>query len=147
MDLPFELRKYHKTFMKTKWKSRGVIFDGLFDEIYDIYIHCSECDKCKKKFKNSKDRQLDHDHLIIDEFNVRAILCNNCNSKNFQVSKSTNTGQDYIFKIKRKGYKQGFCYRIQREWNCKYVLETHRKTLEEAIECRDKFIAENPQYF
>ena len=46
--LPFELYKYHKTNSRWVWEKRGIIFDGLFEEIYDIYIHCSECDKCKQ---------------------------------------------------------------------------------------------------
>ena len=44
--LPFELSSYHKTDMKAKWKKSGIIFVGLFEEIYDIYIHCDKCDHC-----------------------------------------------------------------------------------------------------
>jgi len=145
MTLPFELRKRHKYFSKKNWEKRGIIFVGLFEEIYDRYIHCSECDKCKNKFKNSLDRKLDHDHLITDDFNVRNVLCSNCNAKNVQICHS-NTGELYICKRKDKEYKQGFCFIIQKYWNGKKVLSTKRTTLEEAIELRNKFVDDNPQY-
>mgnify|MGYP003657260972 CR=1 FL=1 len=132
-ELPFELYKRHKFYSLKTWRKRGVIFMGLEDQIYDIYIHSSECDRCKKKFKDSRDRKLDHDHLITDDFNVRGILCQNCNTINRQVVLS-NTGELYISKI-----------RIKRDG--KKVLDTKRKTLEEAIELRDNFIKENPKYF
>ena len=146
MTLPFELYKDHKAKKKYEWKIRGIIFVGLFDEIYDIYIHSSHCDKCKNKFKNSFDRKLDHCHLITDDFNIRGVLCHSCNSKNPQIW-DNNTGEECIFKIKHKSYKQGFSFRIKKYWNGKYVLCKSRTTLELAIKCRDKFMAENPQYF
>ena len=144
--LPFELGKDHKAKSKGNWKYRGIIFVGLFDEIYDIYIHSSECDKCKKKFKNSQDRCLDHNHLITNDFNVRGVLCQSCNLKNRQ-KWNNNTGEQYISKRKDKNYTQGFSFKIQKEWNGKHVINTKRKTLEAAIELRNKFMAENPQYF
>ena len=119
---------------------------GLEEQIYDIYIHSSECDRCKKKFKDSLDRCLDHDHDITDDFNVRGIVCRSCNTKNHQTWYN-NTGEQYISKVKTKKYTQGFCYNIQIKRNGKRVLNTHKKTLEAAIELRDKFIAENPQHF
>ena len=146
MTLPFKLGNDHKAKSRWGWEKRGIIFVGLFDEIYDIYIHSSHCDKCKKKFKDRRDRCLDHDHLITDDFNVREILCISCNSKNHQ-SWDNNTGEEYISKVKSKKYKQGFCFQIRKEWNGKYVINTQRTTLEEAIELRNKFVADNPQYF
>ena len=145
MDLPFELSKQHKTKMKWIWENRGIIFVGLFDEIYDIYIHCSECDKCKNKFKNCKDRCLDHNHLITNDFNVRGVLCRSCNNKNVQIC-NNNTGKDYIYKLKDKRATQGFYFIIRIERNSKLVICTSKKTLEEAVECRNKFVADNPQY-
>ena len=145
MSLPFELPKRHKLNMKNTWKRRGIIFIRLFEEIYDIYIHCSECDTCKKKFINSRDRCLDHCHLITDDFNVRGVICRSCNSKNFQKWDS-NTGKQLISKIKDKRAKLGFCFQILKHWNGKNVINTRRTTLEKAVECRNKFVADNPQY-
>ena len=59
MSLPFELPKYHKLDMKRKWKNRGVIFVGLFEEIYDIYIHSSECDKCIEEYEEEITEQIE----------------------------------------------------------------------------------------
>ena len=145
MALPFELRKYHKRKSKYDWEKRGMIFVGLFEEIYDIYIHCSECDKCKNKFKNSKDRKLDHCHLIKDDFNVRGVICSSCNSKNHQ-SWNTNTGRQLISKVKSKKYTQGFYFQIRKFWNDKLVICKSKTTLELAVEYRNKFVADNPQY-
>ena len=145
MTLPFELTKYHKSSKKYEWKRRGIIFVGLFEEIYDRYIHCSHCDKCKKKFKNSLDRCLDHNHLITDDFNVRNVLCRSCNNKNHQIWNNS-TGEKYIYKCKNKKYKQGFAFIIEININGKKVLKHLRTTLELAVECRNKFVADNPQY-
>ena len=146
--LPFELSKEHKWRKRSKWKEYGIIFDGLFDEIYDIYIHSSECEKCKKKFKNSIDRQLDHDHSINDAFNIRGIICRFCNLSKKRQYINTNTGYKHITKIKDiKHYKQGFSYNITFYLNNNKRKDFKRITLEKAIECRDNFIKENPQYF
>ena len=144
--LPFDLRPYHKTNSLSNWNKIGIIFMGLEDQIYDIYIHSSHCDRCKKKFKDSLDRCLDHDHDITDDFNVRGIVCRNCNSINQQIW-NNNTGEPYICKAKDKNYAQRFSYQITIIRDGKYVLSKKRKTLEEAIELRNKFIAENPHYF
>tara|TARA_R110000744_G_scaffold368278_1_gene478094 strand:- start:1467 stop:1859 length:393 start_codon:yes stop_codon:yes gene_type:complete len=62
------------------WKNRGIITDD-FDNVYSIYIDTTNCDYCKKEFKNSLDRHLDHDHSIKDNNNIRGILCCPCNLK------------------------------------------------------------------
>jgi hypothetical protein len=145
--LPFELCKYHKSRKIWEWEKKyGIIFDGLSNKIYDVYIHASNCDRCGKKFKDSKDRQLDHDHLITDKFNVRGILCISCNVKNRQVI-LTSTGEQYISKINSKAYKQGFYYRLRIVRDKVNICNKRNNTLEKAIECRDKFIAENPTLF
>ena len=144
--LPFELSKDHKRYMKAKWKSSGIIFVGLFEEIYDIVIHCDKCDNCGGKFKNSKDRHLDHNHLITDDFNIRNILCQNCHNNRRQQKWNTNTGEQYIMKCNRPAYTQKFCYLVHiRRYGKRF--ERKRKTLEEAIVVRDEFIKNNPEYF
>ena len=79
-------KQYRKTYNGIKsmrlgnWKSSGIIFDD-FDWLYDLYINCSKCDFCKKDFKDSYERCLDHDHDVHDYNNVRGILCRGCNTK------------------------------------------------------------------
>tara|TARA_R100000935_G_scaffold26672_1_gene46659 strand:- start:18594 stop:19106 length:513 start_codon:yes stop_codon:yes gene_type:complete len=80
------LREYEHTDKGIKcrrlsdWRRRGIIFHD-YNWIYDVYIARTQCDYCKKDFKNDSDRCLDHDHSITDDNNVRAILCRSCNCK------------------------------------------------------------------
>lgn len=62
------------------WKQYGIICDE-WEVIYRIYMDTTNCDFCQEPFKNSKDRCLDHDHSITDSFNIRGILCRQCNFK------------------------------------------------------------------
>jgi len=144
-DLPFELPKRNKSSKKYDWKRRGLIFTKEeFEEIYNRYIWASHCELCGNPFKSLRDRCMDHDH-ITGKF--RNIVCQKCNLCKSDKKFNTNTGEQYISKTKNKEYVQGFCYRIRIIRNSKEVLCKIRKTLEEAIEVRDKFIEENPQYF
>ena len=61
------------------WKSRGIITND-FNNVYDVYINTTNCDYCNKKFKNTLDRCLDHDHSIKDNNNIRGIICRPCNT-------------------------------------------------------------------
>jgi len=144
-ELPFELPKRHKNNTIHKWKSRGLIetYEKIV-EIYNRYIWASHCELCGNPFKSSRDRQMDHDHTT---GKFRNIVCNKCNQCRRDLKCSSNTGELYITKTIRKDYTDGVCYEINIRRNGKRVLGTRRATLQEAIEVRDKFIAENPQYF
>tara|TARA_B110000285_G_scaffold135226_1_gene151550 strand:+ start:160 stop:651 length:492 start_codon:yes stop_codon:yes gene_type:complete len=62
----------------SNWKSYNIICDD-YHFVYDIYINATTCDLCSNKFKNSKDRNLDHDHDLINLNNIRGIICTVCN--------------------------------------------------------------------
>lgn len=143
---PFELRKYHKTLTINNWKYKGLKeTDETILEIYEGYIRCSNCELCGNPFKSSRDRHMDHCHTT---GKFRNIVCRKCNfCKIDKKLRLTNSGHRFIYKVKDKNYKQGFCYQIRIWRNSKYVLDTTRKTLEEAIEIRDKFIEEHPNLF
>jgi hypothetical protein len=64
----------------SRWKSRGIIADD-YNEWYEKYINCNECNFCHKEFKNTKDKHLDHNHSINYCENIRGILCCSCNVK------------------------------------------------------------------
>ena len=78
-------KEYMKEYRKTgnskksntisRWKRNGLI--GDYDVIYDKYINSTHCELCKKPYKNTKDRHMDHEH-ISGQF--RHICCNSCNS-------------------------------------------------------------------
>jgi hypothetical protein len=147
MDLPFEIHKQHKSRSKTQWKSRGMIFTlDEFKEIYEKYIYATNCELCDVLFPNTRNRQLDHCH---ETGKIRNIVCCKCNlqKRDNKTRKETNTEEKNIYKSKSKKYKQGYCFRVSIRRNGKYILNTRRKTLEEAIIVRDTFIREHPEIY
>tara|TARA_R110000851_G_scaffold74814_1_gene164972 strand:- start:238 stop:684 length:447 start_codon:yes stop_codon:yes gene_type:complete len=144
-EFPFELRKNHKSDTIYNWKRYGLIeTDERILEIYEGSIRCSNCELCGNAFTSARNRQMDHDH-ITGKF--RNIVCQKCNLCKSDKKIYNNTGERWISKCSTKKYKQGFYFQIRIYRNCKEVLCTTTKTLEEAIEIRDKFILENPEYF
>tara|TARA_R110001606_G_scaffold293877_1_gene441624 strand:- start:76 stop:519 length:444 start_codon:yes stop_codon:yes gene_type:complete len=146
MDLPFELSKRHKSDKKYNWQKYGMIFtQEQFEEIYNKYIYSTNCELCNVLFPNTLNRQLDHCH---ETGKIRNIVCQKCNHyKKDRKPKETNTGEKNISKTKDKKYIQGYCFRIRIMRNGKNILSTKRKTIEEALEVRDKFIRENPEIY
>jgi hypothetical protein len=65
-----------KTLIIRNWKNWGVKYPD-FDLLYETYINTNNCNVCKKEFKISKDRCLDHDH---ESGLFRQILCHSCNT-------------------------------------------------------------------
>jgi len=88
----------HKSTTISNWKKRGVIYHD-FDELYQVYINTMECQFCKKEFKNSRDRCLDHDHT--SGF-FRKIICRNCNNKDCYLKYPL----EYTTSQKAKKYKK-----------------------------------------
>tara|TARA_R110000796_G_scaffold200623_3_gene316635 strand:+ start:207 stop:677 length:471 start_codon:yes stop_codon:yes gene_type:complete len=125
--------KNHKTKRITCWKKSGVIHDD-FDSLYDIYINTMECNHCKKDFKNTTDRCLDHDH---ETGAFRAIVCRNCNNQDAYIKYPDGiTDQDRKRKTKEwfinnsdriKEYKKQWFInnsdRIKEKSNEKYTCE------------------------
>lgn len=70
----------HKRITIKDWEKYGIIWND-YDIIYDLYINATNCDYCSKEFKNSLDRNCDHDHDITDANNIRGFLCRDCNFK------------------------------------------------------------------
>ena len=116
-----------------------------FDYVYNEYIHATNCDICNKKFTNTLDRQLDHDH---ETGEIRNIICQKCNrnKKDFNC-KNSNTGERYISKCKNNRMKTGFEYRITIERDGIKIALNVRNTLEKAIKFRDEFLKNNPDIF
>jgi len=146
MELPFPLRKYHKRHTFWNWDRYGIIFESEEhrEEIYQQYIYSTNCELCGIEYPNSLDRKIDHEHILTKP-NFRNIVCSKCNShKKDKKRRPNNTGEEFIFKCKDKTYTQGFCFRIRISRNGINPFDTRRKTMEDAIIVRDKFIKENP---
>ncbi len=144
MDLPFELYKYHKRFTKYNWKRHGLITDN-FEEIYERYIYCKECDLCGKVFPNTKDRHMEHCHET-GEF--RNIVCSSCNQRKSDVKIRTHntSGYKHICKHKGKDYKQGFIWQFQVRIDGKRKTIKQSVNLDKLVEFRDKWFEEHPEY-
>ena len=71
--------KYKKSEAIRNWKASGIKGDLSF--IYDCaYITAYECWVCKKAFKSTYDRCLDHNH---DSGEFRNVLCRSCNTMDY----------------------------------------------------------------
>ena len=146
-ELPFVLHKDHKAHTKSNWKQKKINFrdDGHFEFVYYEYIRATNCELCNKLFTKSNDRQLDHNHITCQP---RHIVCHKCNQRKKDNKKKPNTsGYDYISECKDKNYKTGYCFKIKIVRDKKNIICTQRKSLEEAIKCRDEFLAKHPEIF
>ena len=145
-NLPFPIAKYHKTKVKYRWKTEGIIFDEIghtFEWWYESYIYATNCDCCKIKFKNSKDRQMEHNHNIKDAFNVRGIVCNGCNhiTKDVKIQSNNKCGEKNIsFNKKDKKWR----FQISRK---DLKFRKSFETKEEAIIERNKFINSQSNFY
>ena len=68
-----------KSMKISDWKFHGLI--GDYDEIYDRYINCNNCEECNCEFSIIGDgvgrfKCMDHDHIT---GLFRNVLCNTCN--------------------------------------------------------------------
>ena len=65
-----------------RWASRGLtppIGMTLFDLYDNIYLPCTHCMVCKNEFRNSYDKNCDHNHDLVEN-NFRNVLCRDCNT-------------------------------------------------------------------
>tara|TARA_R110000868_G_scaffold198806_1_gene445393 strand:- start:434 stop:844 length:411 start_codon:yes stop_codon:yes gene_type:complete len=121
------------------WKRSGIKFYNEADEdyIYDYYINTHNCENCNKVFKNSRDRCLDHCHLLEE---IRGVICQKCNHRSLENCSKVN-------KQIAKRYKQGFLWRFQLKRNGKYVVQKYSTNKEEMEEFRANWIDNNLHYF
>ena len=140
-DLPFELNKHHKTFTKRNWKIQGLITDK-FDEIYNNYINAKYCELCNKQFKNTRDRQMEHNHET-GEF--RNIVCNRCNTlkADKKIQCNNTSGYNGISKRLDKTIKQGYSWVFRASVNGKHKHIKQSINLEELIEFAEKWKKDN----
>ena len=129
-DLPFELKKYHKSKTRCNWKRYGLIMNN-FEEIYNKYIYATHCELCNKQFATIRDRYMEHCH---ETGQFRNIVCNRCNLLKKDRKQSNNiSGYKGISKITNKSCKQGYFWRFQVKINCK------KKTIKTSVDL-DKLV-------
>ena len=139
-QLPFKLYNNHKTITRCLWKKLGLIMDN-FEEIYNNYIIATHCDLCGLKFKNTRERQMDHDHQT-GEF--RNIVCRSCNALKKDRKQSNNTsGYKGISRQIDKRCKQGFRWRFQVNINGKLKAIKTSVNLEKLIKFAEKWKKDN----
>jgi hypothetical protein len=116
----------HKNMIKKSWKKRGVDMTN-YDYVYELYINTSCCDHCKNIFKNTKDRQLDHNHTTGE---IRNIVCQKCNHKDTYINYPCGYGKEDEQKNKEKNKERGK-EKIECECGCivsRAHLRYHKKT-------------------
>ena len=116
------------------WKRRGLKETKEFmNQIYEEYLLSEECELCGEPYKNSLDKQMEHNHET-GEF--RNIVCKRCN-----IWKTDRAGKNITWCKKRNNYV------VQIQRNYKRVLRIYCKTEEECREILNQFILDNPHYF
>tara|TARA_R110000822_G_scaffold292505_1_gene414515 strand:+ start:91 stop:492 length:402 start_codon:yes stop_codon:yes gene_type:complete len=96
----------HKNMIKKSWKKRGVDMTN-FEDVYEVYINKTCCDHCKNIFKNTKDRQLDHNH---NTGKIRNIICQKCNHNDTYINYPYGVTKELIKeKIKEKNKEKIYC--------------------------------------
>lgn len=145
-NLPFPIHKKHKYFKKHKWNLIGVIFDEIghtFDWWFESYIYATNCSCCNKRFKNTRDRQLEHNHSITDAFNVRGIVCQTCNRRTKDVKTRTdNTSGEKFISFDKNRNK--WVFRINRK---DIKFQKYCETKEEALIERNEYINSQPNFY
>jgi len=126
-----------KHYDKSNWKRSGIIFEDQFENVYADYEKQTNCESCWKTFKDSKDKQLDHDHNNTTTYNVRGIVCNSCNQRRYDRKWTSNTGERHIYLCVHKMFN----FKIE---VCKEkIVNKYFNNLNDAIIFRDEFLKNN----
>ena len=75
---PMKRKKNFRNIKYNEWKKGGIKWDIQYQDPYQMYLDNEKCSLCDKEYKNSADKQLDHDHL---SGHIRGFVCRACNSK------------------------------------------------------------------
>lgn len=123
---------------KAFWTHIGMIFEDQFDIVYNDYLAQTNCECCGVEF-DGQNKNLDHDHNNKTSYNIRGIICTQCNHRRKDKLWSNSTGERHIFwneSVKR--------YDLRIRLGNEFLIQCYHKNLQEAVKIRDKFIDENP---
>ena len=68
----------HQNVKYNEWRKHGIKWDFKYQDPYEMYLENDKCSLCEKEYKNSSDKNLDHDHL---SGHIRGFVCRGCNAK------------------------------------------------------------------
>ena len=133
------------------WIQQGLVFcsEEEFDEIFERYINSTNCEICKKKYKSSLDKHMDHSHLINGKYGAfRNVLCRSCNKlrSDNKIQSNNTSNVTNISKHIDKSCKQGYI------WNFIVKLNGKKKNIKSSvnkewlIEFADKWYIDNNYY-
>ena len=145
MSLPFELPKYYKRTMKNLWRTqRGLLCtDEEFEEIYDKYIHCSQCELCGFVFEKSRKRHMDHCHKT---GKFRNVVCVKCNGRKIDNKSYGSVDERNITKsFNKRSNKYVYTFKLVRD--DKLIVYKTSIHLEKVIKFKDEWFKANPEYF
>ena len=98
------------------WMNHGLVLTSK-EEGYEIFYrreNSTQCEKCGKKYKNTKDREMDHAHIIDNKWgHFRNILCTSCNAKRRIINSNNTSGYSGISKEICNRYKQGYFWKFR----------------------------------
>ena len=123
---------YTKAQTISDWRHKGLVTtsEEELDEIYDRYINSNNCEKCGNEYTSTRDRHMDHSHLIDDKYGYfRNVLCRSCNQKRRDtLGKNNTSGYSGISKLINKTCKHGFI------WEFKVSIDKKRKLIKSSVD-------------
>ncbi len=123
-----------KNILIAKWKYRGLKESKEFiDQIYKEYLNSEECQLCGEPYSKNNIKNMEHCHAT---GKFRNICCHRCN-----IWKSDKAVK-YIRFIKKEN-----TYRIVIERLGKRIINTARKSKEEALKLLEETKLKYPHYF
>lgn len=129
------------------WKMALIIFHDweLLHEIYVSTTHCDYC-KCLLNTSNKTRKCLDHNHDIVDNENVRGVLCFYCNTQD--VLNPNKKESKIAYRNNTLGIKNIYYHKVNNIWifskniNKKTFYKSF-KTLEDAIQFKKEYLKNN----
>ena len=95
------------------WRQNGLILSSKEEgfEIYDRRENSTNCEKCGKEYKSTRDKHMDHSHDIHNKYGYfRNILCQSCNLRRDRLQYNNTSGYNGISKVHCTKYKHGFAW-------------------------------------
>jgi hypothetical protein len=104
-----------KSHVKKSWKEQGILWlsNEEFNEIYERYLLSDKCELCGNEYKNSQDKNLDHEHCCGKYGWFRNIICMSCNQLRDQTLSKRNTSGHRNIHTEFKRGKEIWRLRIQ----------------------------------